>query len=86
MLCHVRWGTNILSEKLIPEIGGCIGKTPFAHNSSGGVDFMQSLSFFQIFLLVTCILCLDYQAVLDLPKLLVRLYWSEKVQSYLLVC
>ena len=42
---NVIWGTNILFEKLTPEMGGCIWKTLFAHNAPGAGDFMQSLCF-----------------------------------------
>ena len=58
MFCHVIWGTDILFETLTLEMLGWVWKTPFAHNAFGAWDFMQSLSSFLIFLVVTCTLCL----------------------------
>ena len=46
MLCQSvlqRWGVDLLSEKLISEIGDWIWKTPFAHDAVGGRDAIQSL-------------------------------------------
>ena len=48
-LSHVIWGIVILFEKLTPEIGSWIWKTLFSHNASWAGDFMESLSFFNIF-------------------------------------
>ena len=45
----LNWGIDILFEKLAPEIGGWIWKAIFAHCSYGDGDFMQCLSFFNIF-------------------------------------
>ena len=42
------WGIDILFEKLTPEIGSRIWKTPLAHNAFRGRGFMESL-FFDIF-------------------------------------
>ena len=63
MLRHVQFllfdltlGIDILFEKLTQEIGSWIWKTSFARYASGVRDFMQSLSSFLIYLVVTCFL------------------------------
>ena len=75
--CHLLWDSDILFEKLTPEIGSWIWKTSFANNAFGAGDFLQSLSYFLISPVVTCNLCLLYRALLDLPK-----YWSESWRRY----
>ena len=37
---HWPWVIDILFEKLTPQIGDSIWKTPFAHFASGDEDFM----------------------------------------------
>ena len=56
LMLTLTWGIYILFEKLTPEIGGCICKTPFAQYASRGGDFMQSLPSLLISLVVTCTL------------------------------
>ena len=51
---HVDPNPDILFEKLTAQIGGCNWKIPSAHYPSGFEDFVQSLSSFLIFLVVTC--------------------------------
>ena len=44
------WGIDILFERLLPEIGGWIWKTPFAHSPSRGWRFhAKPVFFFNIF-------------------------------------
>ena len=66
------WGNDILFEKLASEVGGWIWKALFANYVYRGGDFMKSLSFFLISLIVTCTLCLDYKALSELAN-----YWSD---------
>ena len=40
LLLTLTWGIDILVEKLTPQIGDWIWKTPSAHYSSGIGDFM----------------------------------------------
>ena len=40
LLLTLTWGIDILVEKLTPQVGDSIWKTPSAHYSSGIGDFM----------------------------------------------
>ena len=73
MSCYV--GYWYLIWDVTPEIEGWIWKT-FAQASRAG-DFMQKMSSFLLFLVLTCNLCLDHRALLCLPT-----YWSGSLRRY----
>ena len=63
--------TNILFEKLAPQIGGWIWKSRSAHYASGFGGSTQSLSSFLISF-SDDLWCFYYSTLLDLPS-----YWSD---------
>ena len=63
--------TNILFEKLAPQIGDWIWKSRSAHYASGFGSSMQSLSSFLISF-SDDLWCFYYRTLLDLPS-----YWSD---------